>query len=124
MTFQGRSTSKPTGGRRRRIHKKRKHELGREPTETELGEPRFRAVDSRGNSEKIRTLSTDVVNVATGGETVRAEIENVVENPANPNYVRRDIITKGAVIATSEGQARVTSRPGQNGQVSAVLVDE
>jgi small subunit ribosomal protein S8e len=123
MKFQGRSTTKPTGGRRRRIHKKRKHELGREPTETELGEPSFRVVDAQGNGEKVRVLSTDVANVASDDGTVQADIENVVENPANPNYVRRNIITKGAVIETSEGQARVTSRPGQHGQVSAVLLD-
>jgi small subunit ribosomal protein S8e len=121
MKFQGRSTTKPTGGRRRRIHKKRKHELGREPTETELGEPSFRVVDAQGNGEKVRVLSTDVANVATDDGTVQADIENVLENAANPNYVRRNIITKGAVIETSEGQARVTSRPGQHGQVSAVL---
>ena len=50
--------------------------------------------------------------------------EGVVENPANPNYARRNIITKGAVIETSAGEARVTSRPGQSGQVNAVLLDE
>jgi small subunit ribosomal protein S8e len=55
---------------------------------------------------------------------VAATIENVVRNDANPNYVRRNIVTRGAVIETSEGEARVTSRPGQDGQVNAVLVDE
>jgi small subunit ribosomal protein S8e len=53
-----------------------------------------------------------------------AEIENVAENAANPNYARRNIVTRGAVIETSEGRARVTSRPGQDGQVNAVLVEE
>jgi small subunit ribosomal protein S8e len=32
-------------------------------------------------------------------------------------------VTKGAVIETGEGRARVTSRPGQTGQVNAVLVE-
>ena len=53
-----------------------------------------------------------------------ATIENVVSNAANLNYVRRNVITKGAIIDTSEGRARVTSRPGQTGQVNAVLVGE
>ena len=48
----------------------------------------------------------------------------MVDNPANVNYVRRNIVTKGAVIETSAGRARVTSRPGQDGQINAVLVDE
>ncbi|QZX98519.1 30S ribosomal protein S8e [Halobaculum rubrum] len=119
----GRRKRKRTGGRRRPSSNKKRHELGREPAETTVGEPRFRVIDSRGTNEKIRALSTDVAQVATGDETVEAEIENVEENPSNVNYVRRNIITKGAVIATSEGEARVTSRPGQTGQVNAVLVE-
>ena len=121
---QGRSTRKRTGGRRRPQHKKKKYELGREPTETTVGETRLRGIDARGNTEKVRALSTNVASVAVGGETVEADIEDVVENPSDPNYVRRNIITKGAVVETSEGRARVTSRPGQTGTVSAVLVDD
>ena len=124
MKDQGRSTRKRTGGRRRPQHKKKKHELGREPTETTVGDVRVRTTDARGNTQKVRALSTNVASVATDGETVEAEIEDVVENEANPNYVRRNIVTKGAVIETSEGTARVTSRPGQTGNVNAVLVDD
>jgi len=123
MKFQGRSTRKRTGGRRRHARNKRKYELGDEPTETELDEPSLKAIDARGNTTKVRALSTNVASVADGGEVVEAEIENVVENSANPNYIRRNIITKGAVIETSEGEARVTSRPGQDGQVNAVLIE-
>jgi small subunit ribosomal protein S8e len=123
MQYQGRSKRMKTGARAVPQHKKKKHELGRAPTETELGEPRFRVVDARGNETKVRALSTDVANVAVDGETVQTEILDVVENAANPNYVRRNILTKGAVIETDEGRARVTSRPGQTGQVNAVLVD-
>jgi small subunit ribosomal protein S8e len=123
MQYQGESVRRRTGGRRRPKRKKRKHELGRTPAETEVDEPRVRAIDARGNVEKRRALALDVASVADGGDTVEAEIEDVVENPANPNYVRRNIVTKGAIIETSEGRAHVTSRPGQNGQVSAVLVE-
>ncbi|NUB92731.1 30S ribosomal protein S8e [Haloterrigena sp. SYSU A558-1] len=123
MQNQGRSTRKRTGGRLKNVRKRRKNELGRLPTETQVGEPRYRTVDVRGNETKTRALATDVASVNKGGETVSAEIEDVVENDANPNYVRRNIITKGAVIETSEGRARVTSRPGQTGQVNAVLLD-
>lgn len=98
--------------------------MGRQPTETTVGEPKFRTLDARGNTEKVRALATDVASVATGDETVEATIEDVAENAANPNYVRRNIVTKGAIIETSEGRARVTSRPGQTGNVNAVLLDE
>ncbi|WP_435124658.1 30S ribosomal protein S8e [Halobaculum sp. D14] len=120
----GRQKRKRTGGRRRTFRNKKRHSLGREPTETTVGEPRFRTIDARGDNEKIRALSADTAQVATDGETETAEIEDVVENPSNVNYVRRNIITKGAVIETSAGRARVTSRPGQTGQVNAVVVDD
>ncbi|MFB6308728.1 MAG: 30S ribosomal protein S8e [Haloarculaceae archaeon] len=124
MKDQGRSPRKRTGGRRRTARNRRKHELGNVPTETQVGEPKLKTVDARGNSEKTRAVTTNVASVAIDGEVVEAEIENVAENPANPNYARRNIITRGAIIDTSEGKARVTSRPGQDGQVNAVLVEE
>ena len=124
MQDQGPSRRKRTGGRLVRSKTKKRHQLGNEPTETTVGEPTFRTVDARGDNRKIRALSTNVAQVADGGETVEAEIEDVTENPANVNYVRRNIVTKGAVIETSAGRARVTSRPGQTGQVNAVVVDE
>lgn len=124
MQFQGRSDRKRTGGRRRPGRKKRKSELGREAGEPEVGDRRIRVVDVRGGQEKRRTLATNTASVAIGDETVQATIEDVVEHPANPNYVRRNILTKGAVIETSEGRARVTSRPGQVGQVDAVLIED
>jgi len=37
--------------------------------------------------------------------------------------VRRNIITKGAVIKTEKGPARVTSRPGQHGIINAILLE-
>lgn len=123
MKDQGRSTRKRTGGRLRPFRNKKRHQLGRQPSETTVGSPRLQIIDSRGNGKKVRALSTNVAQVADGGEVTEAEIENVVDNPANVNYARRNIITKGAVVQTSAGRARVTSRPGQNGQVNAVLLD-
>ena len=123
MKDQGRSARKRTGGRLKHASKKKRHQLGREPAETTVGDPRFQIIDARGTENKLRALSTNVAQLADGGETTEVEIEDVVENPANVNYARRNIITKGAIIETSEGQARVTSRPGQVGQVNAVALE-
>jgi SSU ribosomal protein S8E len=123
MKDQGRSARKRTGGRLKHASKKKRHELGREPAETTVGDPRFQIIDSRGTEDKLRALSTNIAQLADGGETREVTIEDVVENPANVNYARRNIITKGAIIETSEGQARVTSRPGQVGQVNAVALE-
>jgi len=123
MRDQGRSPRKRTGGRRRPNHDRKKHELGSEPTETQVGEPKIKTVDARGTGTKVRAIKANAANVAVDSEVVDAEITDVVENPSDPNYARRNIITRGAIVQTSEGQARVTSRPGQDGQINAVLVD-
>ncbi len=124
--WQGRSDRKPSGGRLVRHRKKRKFEIGREPHRPTLGETTRKNVRVRGGHTRTRVLKTNEANVTNRetGETVVAEITNVVENPANPHYVRRNIVTKGAIVETSEGQARVTSRPGQDGAINAVLLDD
>ena len=52
----------------------------------------------------------------------KTEIISVVENPANIHYVRRNIMTKGAIIETELGKAKITSRPGQTGTINAILI--
>jgi small subunit ribosomal protein S8e len=46
----------------------------------------------------------------------------IAENPSNRNFARRSIMTKGTVIETSAGKARITNRPGQEGAINAVLI--
>lgn len=123
MRDHGRSIRRRTGGRRRPKRDRRKHELGSEPTETQVGEGKLKVVDVRGTKAKVRAIQADTASVATDDGVVAATIKDVAENPADPNYARRNIITRGAIIETSEGLARVTSRPGQDGQVNAVLVE-
>ncbi len=118
-----RSRQKPSGGRYRPYRKSRKHEEGGDFTETQLGDKEIRKQDARGNDKKNRVKRINTVNLSKDGETEKAAITNVQKNTANPDYVRRDIITKGTIIETDQGRARVTSRPGQNGSVDAVLID-
>lgn len=119
-----RSSKKRTGGRRRNVRKKRKHEHGSAPTETQLGEQKLKIVETHGGNTKVRAIEAETASVATDDGVENATIEDVVENPSNPNYVRRNIITKGAIVETDAGRARVTSRPGQDGLVNAVLVED
>jgi small subunit ribosomal protein S8e len=98
--------------------------MGTSPTETRVGEPNLKAVDARGGTTKVRAITTNRATVATDDGTVSAGVEDVVENDSNPNYIRRNIVTKGAIVETTAGRARVTSRPGQDGQINAVLVEE
>ncbi len=73
---------------------------------------------------KIKILSDKYANVTDPktGKTEKIEIMRVVRNPANIDYDRRGVITKGAIVETPLGQARVTSRPGQTGILNAILV--
>ncbi|MEJ2243385.1 MAG: hypothetical protein P8X87_02435 [Candidatus Bathyarchaeota archaeon] len=64
------------------------------------------------------------INTKLLAEKQKVKIDRVIKNPANVDYDRRGVITKGTMIATSLGTARVTSRPGQDGKVNAVLVDK
>jgi small subunit ribosomal protein S8e len=69
-------------------------------------------------------LFADKVNLfdpATKKHSIES-IKTVTDNPADRHFVRRNIITKGSVIETSKGKARVTNRPGQEGMVTAVLI--
>lgn len=115
-----------TGGRIRSARKKRRVEIGRAPSETHIGETRSRIIRTHGGNRKVRALRATYVNIADPktGKSTRSVIETVEQNPANPNYVRRNLLTKGAIIKTELGDARVTSRPGQDGIVNAILVAE
>ncbi len=119
-----RSKRKVTGGRYIAARKRRLYEMAGEPTLTKVGERRFKVVRVRGGNEKQKLLSDDIANVYDPQKKVyaSAKILNVVENPANRHFIRRNIITKGAIIETKLGKARVTSRPGSQGIINAVLI--
>jgi small subunit ribosomal protein S8e len=115
---------KPSGGRKRAYRMKRRYEKGSFPTETTLGEPRKKIDRGRGGNLKTRLQNANHANVSdpATNKTQKAEILRVVQNPANVDYNRRGVITKGTIIETPLGQARVTSRPGQHGLVNAILM--
>lgn len=116
----GRKTGKIPNVRK----KKRKFEMGREQTETLIGERRAKNIRVRGRNIKTRLLVAQYANVVDpkNNKTKKVKILSVLENRANPHYVRRNIVTKGAVVDTELGKVRVTSRPGQDGNVNAVLI--
>jgi len=115
---------KASGGRKRSYRMKRKFESGSFPTETTRGPIKRRFARTSGGNVKARLLSVTDVNVSdpTTGITERVKIQRVVKNPANVDYDRRGVITKGTIVETSLGTTRVTSRPGQSGIANAVLI--
>ena len=124
--WQGRSKRKPTGGRLTLSRKKRRFEIGKEPVFTFVGNEKRQVSRVRGANVKVRLLKAQFANVVdpATNKTQKVKIINVKESLSNPNYVQRNIITKGAVIQTELGLAKVTSRPGQDGAINATLVKE
>ncbi|HLF15864.1 MAG TPA: 30S ribosomal protein S8e [Candidatus Thermoplasmatota archaeon] len=122
--WQGQSVRKPSGGRLRLARKKRRFEVAKEDVETKLGPHVQKLIRAKGRNQKVKLLATDKVNVMDPktGKAKAATIKTVKENPANIHYVRRNILTKGAVVETDAGMVRITSRPGQTGALSGVLV--
>jgi small subunit ribosomal protein S8e len=126
VIIQARSQRKASGGRNKSTLSKRTHMLGRKPSMTRIGELRKKAVPTKGGNAKQRLFEIPSANIynATTKKYETAAIKVVTDNPANRNFVRRNILTKGTIIDTSKGKARITSRPGQDGVVNAVLLDQ
>ena len=123
--WHGRSLKKPSGGRKWASRKKRRREMGSELVETKLGPTKRIERRALGGGIKTSSLGADVANVVDPKtcKAKKSKILTVVENPADPHFVRRNVLTKGAIIETELGRARVTNRPGQSGSIDAVLLE-
>ncbi|MHA2020165.1 MAG: 30S ribosomal protein S8e, partial [Candidatus Thorarchaeota archaeon] len=119
-----RSGRTKTGARLKRFRGKRKHQMGRTPTETVIGDTKRTLIESKGMKTKSPALRVTMVNITDPKkkETYRVEIQDVEMNPASMDYQRRKVITRGTIIKTEKGRAKVTSRPGQDGILNAVLI--
>ena len=122
---QARPRRKQTGARYKAYRKKRQYELGREPSFTKLGKKRINTIRTMGANRKLRLLGADTANLfdPKSKSFKQAKIKTITDNPANRHFIRRNIMTKGSVIDTELGKARITSRPGQDGVVNAVLLN-
>ncbi|QGR18804.1 30S ribosomal protein S8e [Stygiolobus azoricus] len=125
--FQGNDLRKITGGLKHKHRDKRKFELGSPPTETKLSDKDVRVKERvMGGNIKVRLAYVSYVNILDPQtkKVKKAKILNVIQTPANREYARRGIIVKGSIIQTELGKAKVTSRPGQDGVINAVLIKE
>ena len=122
--WQGKSRRKPTGGRRVPSASKRTFEIGREKQYTKLGAESLKQYRGAGGNVKVGMLAAEFANVVDKKTNTvkKVKIINVKANPADPNYIQRNILNKGATIETEIGDAVVTSRPGQDGAVNAILL--
>ena len=123
--WHGISRRKPSGGRKVQARGKRSTEISTEKQMALIGEPKRKFYRRTGGNTLVRVLADNKVSINNPktGKTTLGTIENVVENESDPNYVRRNVLVKGAIIETSEGNVRITSRPGKDGVINGVLLE-
>ena len=121
---QLKSKRKVSGGRYKSPQSKKKSELAGFQAMTKLSEnQKVKSVRVIGGNKKLKILANNQINVTDKkGKTSKTEMINVTENFANPNLVRRNILTKGTVVETKLGKVKITSRPGQEGTVNGKLL--
>ncbi len=121
---QTRSKRKLTGGLYKKFRKKKKRDFGKDFFPIRLGETKKKVVKGLARIKKMRITRTDMANVISSDKSRLVKILDVKENSANPHFVRMGVITKGAIIETELGLAKVVSRPGQHGVVNATLIEK
>ncbi|MGC2426414.1 MAG: 30S ribosomal protein S8e [Nitrososphaeraceae archaeon] len=115
-----------TGGRKVAMRGRRKFEIDRYPNEAIVGNKDIVTRRVRGNNIKTAFKTTEFANVAdqVSKKVMKSKILRVIKNSANKDYERRGVISKGALLETEAGTARVVSRPGQDGTVNAILLKQ
>ena len=113
-----------SGARLIDYRKPKQYELARTSVLAKVAPAKTATSRAKAGLTKTRVLDANQVNLydSKSKKYVLADIETVVENPANAQLVRRNIITKGCIVQTNKGKARITSRPGQTGFLNGVLV--
>ncbi|ODS42257.1 MAG: hypothetical protein MSIBF_02670 [Candidatus Altiarchaeales archaeon IMC4] len=113
-------------GRITRAGKKRSYAMGGEFPDTKVGETKKKTIRERSGSIKEKMVYAQYANVMfkNGAKPKKCKIVSMVSNPVSADLTRRKVITRGAVIEVDDGgknfKAKVTSRPGQVGAISAV----
>ena len=115
--------SRGTGGRRRGKQRDKKlAHYGREFTSTRVSDKEMKkTIRKRGGSKEIKLKKALNVNVLGEKGIKKAKILGVLDSH-NPEYVRRNIITKGATLNTDIGKVKVTNRVGHDGMVNGILI--
>ncbi|MEM4772622.1 MAG: 30S ribosomal protein S8e [Nanoarchaeales archaeon] len=123
--YQGGDWKKENGKKLTQTRKKRKYEYGRFPILTKIGKEEVRyIIRTKGGSIKVKLKEALYANVLDKETNTikKVKILDVLKNPADRNLDRMKVITKNSIIKTEIGDAIVTSRPGQDGTINAVLI--
>lgn len=115
---------KISGGKYHKQRKKKSYETAGQKRSVKLGEEKRKSKKVRGGNRKTFLFNTKFVTINTKGKAKKVEIKNVAETPSNRFLARQNIITKGTIIETDIGRVRITNRPGQEGAINGIVVEE
>ena len=89
-----------TGGKKHLKLKKRKHNLGRQPSNTRIGPRNVTNVRVRGGNVKKRALFTDTGNfsMVSLGKSHKSKIISVAYNLSNNELARTNTLVKGCIV--------------------------
>lgn len=113
---------KKTGGKYQKNHKRKLYEKPGQLRKTKLGEEKRKSKKVMGGKRKVFLLRTKFINLQEGKKAVKAEIKNVLETPSNRFFARQNLLTKGTIVETDKGKAKITNRPTQEGVVNGILL--
>jgi small subunit ribosomal protein S8e len=115
---------KLTGGVKVPNRGRRAYEQHGYAIETKVKKDMRKVKKVKGGGLKVKCLSTQYANVLdlASKQTKKVKINRLKTNPASKDLTRKGVITKGAILETELGDAKVTSRPGQDGIVNAILL--
>lgn len=118
-THKGRKIS---GGKYIKSRKKKKKERAGQERIVKLGEEKRKTARVTGGNVKVSLLKGQIINVKDKNKTIKLVIKNVLETPSNRFFARQNRITKGTIVETEKGKAKVTNRPSQEGLINGILV--
>lgn len=140
-----------SGAKTGKFCKKRKNRVGRQPSNTKVGERRIAEVRVRGGNKKMRALrlNSGSFRLISANFTSDSAIEQVVYHPSCNELMRTNTLTKSAVVKISSAPfveelekcdlaekdrnltsmaekgfllAILTSRPGQEGCANGYIL--
>ena len=112
-----------TGRKYSKERKKKKYEVAGQKRIVKIGEENKRKIRVRGGNKKTYFLNSKFINVKTKQGIKKTTIRNVLETPSNKFLARQNVLSKGTIIETEIGKARITNRPSQEGVINGVLVE-
>ncbi len=113
---------KITGGKYVQNRKKKANETGRQIRIIKLGKEKRRNKRVKGGRDKSFLLRASMINLLIDGEIKKISIKNVLETPSNKFLARQNILTKGTIVETDLGKAKITNRPSRDGIVNGLLL--